>query len=865
MKTLMRIRKKKLDNKGNTLGIIIVGIAMLGILGSLILNITYTNYQMKISDNQSKKTFYYVEKAIDEIYAGIGAEAMIAVKDAYQGILTSMVGIDEEAAGEGYTKYRIMPDEETQDAFRTSFYTAMRWKYMGPDAAKHTETMLKELRKYIVPAERNDNVETTIEPLSDTEITCDDTVLVMKNIKVSSITKDGYYSSITTDFVVRLPNINLGFSDTEVKNWDEFFKFAIVADGYQTLAKSEPNNSLGKDRTTATITVENNNAVTSVFGNIFAGSSSTSKKNSMNVVTGGLRIASQNFICVGPTAFVNSKASFVGLGREQGLINDVEWMPEQLHNYGLLEEHVSSVGLRLWSNSLVTNNPTDANGVDVQGSGVELNIEGDCIIADDLEINAYDSKVRIKGNYFGYGFQGQENAPQSEAGSTLKEELNNTESMDFEHEQRSAIIVNAANANVILEPSTYEDVAILGGRAYIDLVNGGGSATYMTGESVSVKGNQKVYKAALGTLGEAVRMNPTSIAQLVAYRDKDGKEVARSVEKSGFDELTFIPGQIDKIYDKKLAVPKRTGSMVYFYRKPSDAYEQTKYFIETMRGDYQSLNDVVAQVEKLGVVNLQVGTTLNPYSKVYSVGIMTEVEDKVVQSYQEPYGVGSDGKLMTRFYDLIEEMRCRFKCLSAKLETFPEFEEYGVLEPSSVAEPKDTTIYSYFISEPKIENFLQKRVDGRYFVENVFDNTSIPAVEIGKLCADTFGKSAEEIRPQILVIDNDGKAPCVIEDSINADVRSKFGIVLATGNVVVKQNFTGIIICGGNVTINNGATLTACAPLAKFLAKYDTALQVIFGNLAGNDDDENVVDMSALEYQNIVQFDNWRKNYSEIN
>jgi hypothetical protein len=384
-------------------------------------------------------------------------------------------------------------------------------------------------------------------------------------------------------------------------------------------------------------------------------------------------------------------------------------------------------------------------------------------------------------------------------------------------------------------------------------VNGSGNATYMTGESVSVKGNQKVYKAPVGTLGTAVRTNPISTQQLVN---------AGVATLSGDNEFLFKSGKINQIYDPNTSIPKRAGSMLYFYRKPGSGIDQTNYFYNTLTEDFESLADVKTQIEKMNVINLQVGTDLNPFVPgVFSVGIMTEVANGNLQNINPANGIGADGKLTDKFYKLIKEMRHRYSFISSKLETFLDDEEYGDLSTDGMV-AKDTTIYSYFISEAKIRNFLQSKEN--YFVENVFNNTSIPSMEIGKLCDGVFKKSAEQLKPQIYVADNVDKAAVVISDEDGAAVRSNYGVVIATGDVEIRQNFTGIVICGGNVNITNGATLTACAPLAKFLGKYDPALQVIFGNMAGNEEDDNVVDMSALEYQNMIQFDNWRKNYSEI-
>lgn len=83
--------KRKLNNKGNTLSIVIIGIFVLAILGTLILNVTATNLRIRSSEYKAEKQFYYAEKAIDQIYAGIGTEAMNSVRKSYNDVLKNYV------------------------------------------------------------------------------------------------------------------------------------------------------------------------------------------------------------------------------------------------------------------------------------------------------------------------------------------------------------------------------------------------------------------------------------------------------------------------------------------------------------------------------------------------------------------------------------------------------------------------------------------------------------------------------------------------------------------------------------------------------------------------------------------------------
>ena len=71
---MSNIRNKKLNNSGNTFVVVMVGLACMGILIGVILASAGYFYRMRYVDLENKNNFYYVEKAMDELYAGIGSD-----------------------------------------------------------------------------------------------------------------------------------------------------------------------------------------------------------------------------------------------------------------------------------------------------------------------------------------------------------------------------------------------------------------------------------------------------------------------------------------------------------------------------------------------------------------------------------------------------------------------------------------------------------------------------------------------------------------------------------------------------------------------------------------------------------------------
>ena len=247
MKLMYRIFKKRMNNKGNTLGVVMIGILLLGILGTLILNITAANYQMKLADNSSKKNFYYVEKAVDEIYAGIGVEAMAAVSEAYQHVLSNVVSRNDE------NRLVTLSGEEAEAAFDQRYLENLKNKFIEDSengGELSIEDKLSILKGYIGTVNK---VTFNVEPVYDsdgvtclTDVFCDETEqkIKFKDIKISSRTASGFYVSVTTDFVVALPDINMKFADTGSDNSSELYKFALLVDGYETLQKKVTNGTV---------------------------------------------------------------------------------------------------------------------------------------------------------------------------------------------------------------------------------------------------------------------------------------------------------------------------------------------------------------------------------------------------------------------------------------------------------------------------------------------------------------------------------------------------------------------------------------------------------------------------------------------
>ena len=79
----MRKEKLKANNSGSTMVMIIVAVALIGILASVLMSMSYINYRMKVTELKSKDNFYSAETVLDQISVGLQQEASNSMEDAY--------------------------------------------------------------------------------------------------------------------------------------------------------------------------------------------------------------------------------------------------------------------------------------------------------------------------------------------------------------------------------------------------------------------------------------------------------------------------------------------------------------------------------------------------------------------------------------------------------------------------------------------------------------------------------------------------------------------------------------------------------------------------------------------------------------
>ena len=84
LKKLLSKIRHNLKNSGSSLVLVIVALGFVGILTGALLTAVGYAYRQKLYDYNAKSNFYYLEQAMDEIYAGLGAQTMGYMQEAYE-------------------------------------------------------------------------------------------------------------------------------------------------------------------------------------------------------------------------------------------------------------------------------------------------------------------------------------------------------------------------------------------------------------------------------------------------------------------------------------------------------------------------------------------------------------------------------------------------------------------------------------------------------------------------------------------------------------------------------------------------------------------------------------------------------------
>ncbi len=522
------------DNKGSTLITVIVAIAFVTILVSIILGTTVVNVRMKGIDRRTHDDFYYAERALNDIYTGIGLELGKLAGDEYENTFKK-IGFKDDSSDFNLA-------ETAEKDFRKNFVTAAYKKVDELDGTSDNKVSKSALKAYITGQSSLDDL-----PKSDVKddvsivyqkedgtgesntYSSDADRIVLKNVTVTRTDSSGYMSTISTDFIINIPTVDFLGTNVDVSDYG-----IIAGKGLYILGD------------------------TTINGNVYAGihptpittpvpDSDFQEKNDEKThkgVSGGINIK-------------GAKATFNGnYIISKGDIN-LAWVNGKNTELKVLTPGAGEDAnlSNLWYTSLRTikrNNPegiTDKFNIDINANVFALN---------DLALNADNSNVKIKGNYYGYN----DKTLKSILGFS-EDEFADTNVSKRDDAINSAIIINGSNAS--LDMSEINNLVLMG-KAYIDFTSDTSTANWENGqvvptaEGVALKTNQQLYLVPPdfldgpnpvegGTGVFNVSIPNADLQKWFGYKFLDTSDVPKSIHSSYKVKLNAAEGGSNVFYD----------------------------------------------------------------------------------------------------------------------------------------------------------------------------------------------------------------------------------------------------------------------------------------------------------------------------
>lgn len=496
---MKKIKKlfKKLNNRGSSIVMVIVSLAFIGIVVGALLSAAGYAYKLKMQNLNARDNFYYVEQAMEEIYAGVGSHTVEQLKEAYNYTIENMVRYDLTLK-----TYTTISDEDANKMFKDRFMENIKNSaYFKQGSAVLADSLENFISNETVVLDKNKVV-----------IDIAEDAITIKNVTLTRTQEYGtsgggtFTQTLSTDIVIGKPNFEVNFNNL-TSDYSTIFDFAMIADmGIEISQEGNPVTIVGnvyaasdyynKDYNTAaadadmtfkkTYTVEGSaegvtfefdhssvtskyydTAIDNNYENLYlkdkAGKSAKFDGESLNSMYSGLyiddtqvSIMAENIIVPGSIAVMDSS---------------------DLSIYG--KDGGSNASADVWADNIILDG---YSRIDDEGKfeGPVAVIRANLFVKDDTEINAAGSSFTLKGGYYGYGDSTEKDnrtfvptvntenftvpVYDKDGKVVTVDDVVVTENRG--HYNSSAIIVNGQQSTLNLQDATE---IYLAGRAYIEM------------------------------------------------------------------------------------------------------------------------------------------------------------------------------------------------------------------------------------------------------------------------------------------------------------------------------------------------------------------------------------------------------------
>lgn len=733
-KQLYKQLHKACSNQGVSIIMVIIAMSFVGVLLSIVMLAALYNFYMKGVDRRAKDTFYSAETALEEVRAGIQRQVSLAFSASYMSILQDYgradTGRDEKFA-QMYTDdlFLKLGDADDSDNFKEetlrNFITHLR---TGEDTNDQGAWL-----------EKDANIEKSLQRYTDG--------IRLKGIKVSYIDENGYISYINTDFLIKIPDLNLG----RPGDVPDILNYCLIA-----------NEKLDVDPDQIDVSLE---------GSVYGG---------------------QNGISIGYASKLDfARASF----QNTGMTKYTTIFVSTDGNIEVGRSTASGEGTSSKLPATLTVSGSSGQGVSLWASGINLygnsgddpncNIYGDVYLQDDLTIEGHNNFVKLAGNFCGYGNADKKAGDSSSivinGRNTVLDlrELNTLELAGNSFISIERPIQANAESGVLGEPSD-------------------NAANIKTGNSAASKAEQLAYLVPSELVGidregnNSLKKNPVPYSEYAGFKNliSGNSDRYKEVDFSLGNDFLREPLSNYGVSFERVFHRAASSVWVYYYLKFNSAYNANRFFQDYYSKNSQYLSSYIANY--ISDIKMNPALLEGGNSGLYLAGNMLVKE-------------GSSYLLHPASNVSVDEVNIRntkYAEYGQKFQALTHILNDNAYALSSAQ--LNRSVFDNLIKRDLFESLIPKNRTGVYFKDTVTEGDVETEQNMALLVRldptdapfkldKAFFRNANNEHLHLIVVDGDVE----IGDKDDSQRRSE------------EISFKGIIIASGTVTIHAKTTLSA--------------------------------------------------------
>ena len=443
-------------------------------------------------------------------------------------------------------------------------------------------------------------------------------------------------------------------------------------------------------------------------------------------------------------------------------------------------------------------------------SSSTINIDGTAYVADDLALNGRESRVTLKGRYYGYNFQ--KNYGTGDTGST-------------DADYSSAIMINGKNSNLDMKGLKY---LMLAGRTFISRKTDTKNSDILMGESLAARTNQLAYYVPAEYVDTATGKFLYREAGGTGIQAYDGMQEYATRINIAKDDLEAMLNS-----ERPLVPYYYSGGVNYYlnFKSQQDANKFFSTYFDQNSGKIAGMAGVYLDKDAL-IINNNLIMTLNG-DIMYRTASDAAFQEKAVTIQPDNWIDGTG-----LFWNFCSKMAVRYKSLELGLK------DNGQGVTVDNVRIMGTDENGHEIVDKGVDPLFDKLIDRAAMVQEIeaHNTSSNPAIRVYNPVADVY------------LIENDAK-----EYRLSNAIAQ--GIVVATGDVVVEGNFDGLIISGGRVSFNDNASLKSNKLLVTDLFTEDQKRTTpLFSQFFRDCPTSAAANISTgFDFDSYISYDGWKK------